>query len=94
MSTSLSSLIKLQNKKLNFYSNKQFLSLFQDKSTALSDIDLHDDLDDSSSNYPKENYHEYKSYNSNILIISSNSSTDGMAQLIINSSCLGSTFCE
>lgn len=69
----------------------QLRNLFKEKEVALLEIDLYDDVLDNDSTYFIKNYMEGEIYNSNIIIFSSTSANDGMAQLVYNSSFIGST---
>lgn len=66
--------------------NNNFVAFFHEKDIALSQIELDDVIYENSPVYTIKSFSESKAYNSNIILISSASSNDGMAQLIFNSS--------
>ena len=95
MSKPVSPLLSENEKHLPQITNKDFLAFYQEKSLALSEIILMDDIiDDDVAYCYTEKYNKEKHYNSNVIIISSVSINDCNNQLIHNSSYLGSTYLE
>ena len=81
-------------KQLSAILNKEFREFYLEKSLALSEIILIDELDDDFPYLYAEKYNKENQYNSNVIIISSLSINDGNAQLMLNSSYLGSTYLD
>lgn len=95
MSKPVYPLLSSNEKQLSQISNKDFRAFYQEKSLALSEIILMDDITEDDVAYCyTEKYNKEKYYNSNVIIISSVSINDGNNQLIHNSSYLGSTYLE
>ena len=95
MSKPVYPLLSSNEKQLPQITNKDFQAFYQEKSLALSEIILMDDIieDDVAYCYT-EKYNKENHYNSNVIIISSVSINDGNTQLIHNSSYLCSTYLE
>ena len=94
MSKPVYPLLSENENQLNTISNKEFRAFYQEKSLALSEIILIDELDDDVSYCYAEKYNKENKYNSNVIIISSVSINDGNTHLIHNSSYLGSTYVD
>jgi hypothetical protein len=94
MSKPVYPLISENENHLNTISNKVLRAFYQEKSLALSEIILIDDIDNDEPYCYTEKYSKENKYNSNVIIISSVSINDGNTQLINNSSYLCSTYLE
>lgn len=77
--------------KRNQYYNNNIFAFFQEKDMALAQIELNDNIDENPPIYNIKSLNDSEIYNSNIILISSISSYDGMAQLISKSFSLDST---
>ena len=77
-------------KRGQYFSNNLF-AFFQEKDMALAQIELNDNIYENTPIYNFKSLNDSEIYNSNIILISSISSNDGMAQLISKSSSLDST---
>ena len=77
--------------KRNQYYSTNILAFFQEKDMALAQIELDDNIYENPRIYNNKSLNDSEIYNSNIILISSISSYDGMAQLISKSSSLDST---
>lgn len=78
--------------KRNQHYNNNIFAFFQEKDIALAQIELNDNIYENPPIYNIKSLNDSEIYNSNIILISSISSYDGMAQLISKSSSLDSTY--
>lgn len=79
-------------KRNQYYNNNNIFSFFHEKDIALAQIELNDNIYENPPIYNIKSLNDSEIYNSNIILISSISSYDGMAQLISKSSSLDSTY--